>query len=289
MLMLTPDDTSDTIWRQPNAWLSNYRLVSLLDMLRFKAAKFVLISAQLQQLLHRLDLTERPLSETDVSDIDGRMIDLKTKFNEIDLKFSIKYVEHIQFYFSEHRKSGEQLTNREVFVFIRTLQERMWDELELSHFFYIPIEKIEFYEKSKEKFGQKVIDSLPGSLHDIEEAGKCYATQRNTACVFHLMRIMELAVQEFGNKLGVNLASERVWQVILDQINSEIKKMPHGSRAEKEIQGKYSACASHLFNVKVAWRNNVMHPRDKYTEEEATDIFNNVQAFIQYLAKEIIT
>ncbi len=42
----------------------------------------------------------------------------------------------------------------------------------------------------------------------------------------------------------------------------------------------YAQAASHLYNVKVAWRDEVMHPKQTYTFDEARDIFGNVKTFI---------
>ena len=36
---------------------------------------------------------------------------------------------------------------------------------------------------------------------------------------------------------------------------------------------KYAAISSNLYHVKLAWRNEVMHPKQTYTEEEALEVF----------------
>jgi hypothetical protein len=59
-------------------------------------------------------------------------------------------------------------------------------------------------------FGTEVEDKLPNVIEDIAEAGKCLGLRRPTAAVFHLMRIMEVGVQKFGDKLGVMLTEEKV-------------------------------------------------------------------------------
>jgi hypothetical protein len=46
---------------------------------------------------------------------------------------------------------------------------------------------------------------------------------------------------------------------------------------------KLAEIASHLYNVKVAWRNEVMHPKQTYTEEEAEMLLKQVAAFLQGL------
>ncbi len=48
---------------------------------------------------------------------------------------------------------------------------------------------------------------------------------RSTECVFHLMRVMETAVQVLGNRLGVQLTADKNWQNILDEANKAIKGM----------------------------------------------------------------
>jgi hypothetical protein len=122
----------------------------------------------------------------------------------------------------------------------------------------------------------------------MEEAGKCIASARETAAVFHLMRIMEVGVQKFGRKLGVGLTNEKVWQVILDEINKAIKNKQVKTSKQKARQAIYAECAAHLFNVKLAWRNPVMHPKASYTAEETEEIFNHAKSFMRHLAVNVL-
>jgi hypothetical protein len=118
---------------------------------------------------------------------------------------------------------------------------------------------------------------------DIAEAGKCLAVNRTTAVVFHLLRVMEIAVRVFGNKLGVQLASEKNSQNILDEINKSIRAMD-----QKAAQTKtYAAASAHLYNVKLAWRNEVMHPKQTYTIAESKNVLSSVGTFIRELARMI--
>ena len=160
------------------------------------------------------------------------------------------------------------------------LHERIIDDLEERVFICIPDEIAEFYRQPAPLFDSKVENKFPQMSEDISEAGKCLALCRPTACVFHLMRIMEIALQHFGTAVGVTLVDEKVWQVILDQINAAIKKMD----AKQPKTKAYTAAASHLYNVKVAWRNEVMHPKQTYTLEEAKKVFDNVKTFTGDLA-----
>ena len=114
---------------------------------------------------------------------------------------------------------------------------------------------------------------------DLSEAGKCLSLGRSTAAVFHLMRVMEIAVQLFGSAIGVQLASEKNWQNILDDINKKIKSLDQKQQKTKQ----YAEAASYLYNVKLAWRNEVMHPKQTYTHEEGKSIFAAVGMFLKDL------
>ena len=105
-----------------------------------------------------------------------------------------------------------------------------------------------------------------------------------TAAVFHLMRVMERGVQRLGGKLGIKVAGEKNWQNILDEVNKQIKSLPEGTRKLKAIKSQLAAASAHLYNVKLAWRNPVMHPKASYSPEEAVDIYSHVKTFMAHLA-----
>ena len=67
--------------------------------------------------------------------------------------------------------------------------ERFEDELRLRLFFALSPSRIEYFRKP-ELFGESVAEKFPGASLDIEEAGNCYALDRLTACIFHLMRVI---------------------------------------------------------------------------------------------------
>jgi len=97
------------------------------------------------------------------------------------------------------------------------------------------------------------------------------------------MRVMEIGVQAFGTKLGIPLANEMNWQKILDLVNKEIKVRDHRLPETKEL----AELSALLYSVKVAWRNEVMHPKRTYTLNDAMIIFENVRLFLKALAPVI--
>lgn len=137
----------------------------------------------------------------------------------------------------------------------------------------------DYYVGGVKLFGDAVVDAFPDAVEDIAEAGKCFACGRYTASVFHLMRVMERAVHMLGKKLAVTVTDknnkELVWGLIASNIGESIKKMPKGQNKDE-----WSQVHSLLVSVKDAWRNNTMHPKGTYTEDEAKVVFDAVRGFM---------
>jgi hypothetical protein len=159
------------------------------------------------------------------------------------------------------------------------LENTIRREMQGKKFFYMPPASAEFYDK-KELFGTEVNAKFSAIQYDMVEAGNCYAMGRGTACVFHLMRVMEVGVQQLGSKLGVALVTEKNWQNILDEVNKAIKVLPPKASGTVEM----SQASANLYSVKLAWRNEVMHPNDTYTLEEAENLIRQVKIFMRNLA-----
>jgi len=160
------------------------------------------------------------------------------------------------------------------------IKHRFEDELGMIMFYHV---KHATYYEPLGIFGKDVCDKFSNMLQDISEAGKCISFDRPTAAVFHLMRVMEIGVQAFGTKLGIPLANEMNWQKILDLVNKEIKVRDHRLPETKEL----AELSALLYSVKVAWRNEVMHPKRTYTLNDAMIIFENVRLFLKALAPVI--
>lgn len=193
-------------------------------------------------------------------------------FDKLGLKVSRLYVERLL-----NEMEGKDFSSGRMVHICEELKNRMEDECKLRHFFTLSDEEQTYLEPMGRIFSNEIINKLPAMSEDLEEAGKCLALGRYTASVFHLMRIMEIGVQEFGNKIGVTVAAEKVWQVIIQEADKKIRGMDQKQAQTK----KYASISSHLYNVKLAWRNEVMHPKATYTYEEAERIISAVSGFLE--------
>jgi hypothetical protein len=168
---------------------------------------------------------------------------------------------------------------------IQELRTRIEEDLEESVFFQVAQENvrrcfrrtekngfIEFALKPPEDFmGQDVAKRFVSTAKDTEEALKCFSRGCNTACVFHLARVLEVGLRALGKSLNnPALDPERnpSWESILKKCDDELVK-PHSQRApEWQVDSQFFAeVSANLRAVKDAWRNPTMHVDVDYDEE----------------------
>jgi hypothetical protein len=134
-------------------------------------------------------------------------------------------------------------------------------------FYYVDPDLVEAYKNPLAGWGC-VPEKFRHTKPDIEEASKCLALGRDTACVFHLMRVAELGLRRLANRLGVkkigNKPVEREqWQKVLTAIHTKaqaLRGVTPTARTDKRLT-YYSELAFDLQGAKDAWRNHMAHVR----------------------------
>src|SRR5437588_7499290 len=89
---------------------------------------------------------------------------------------------------------------------LKEISQRAWDELEAEIIVKLHPEKARYFESMEPPFGQKVFDQFPSAIDDAVEASNCLALERNTAVVFHVMRVMEAGLKVLAAELGIPYA-----------------------------------------------------------------------------------
>jgi HEPN domain-containing protein len=132
--------------------------------------------------------------------------------------------------------------------------------------------------------GKEVNDRLPDAIDDIEDAGKCLALGQGTACVLHTMRVLEVGLRTLARALNIPFAPS--WESYLRQIGDNIGQK-HASKSPKWKKDEkfYRDLSGDLLTIKQAWRNPTMHVDRKYSIEEAEQIFQAAEHFMQRLAR----
>jgi hypothetical protein len=163
------------------------------------------------------------------------------------------------------------------------LQSRIKDELASQNFFRVRPEDVGFY-GHPQLFGATVAKKFRNAAQDIQNAGNCAALSQPTACVFHLMRAMEVTVRQLGKRLEVTITPQTTWRHMTGQMDDKIKKMPESTDVQKRKKNDWEAARTNLHHVGSVWRNNTMHPAASYTQSQALDIITAVRVFMNDLA-----
>jgi hypothetical protein len=175
---------------------------------------------------------------------------------------------------------------------MQDLKDRVEDEAKARLFFIIPPAKYAYYAQP-ESWGEEVYKAFPDAVYDIDEAGKCFAVGRHTACVYHLSRLMERVLRAAVNQLGGDGAKPS-WDALLKEMARQVERIDADIALAWNAEGKefksddaryYSELAKDFRAIKTAWRNPGMHVDGLFDEDRAKDIYAAVQLFTKQVAR----
>jgi hypothetical protein len=105
------------------------------------------------------------------------------------------------------------------------LRERLLDDLGSEYYLQLASGDVRFYNVSS---GDLILTKFGSEFaQDIEHSGNCLALREPTACIFHLMRAIERAVQSVTAKL-TGISSTKEWGKLLSDIDRAIEAMDKG-------------------------------------------------------------
>ncbi len=193
------------------------------------------------------------------------------------------------------RKLVEQVEMNCTFAMLQRIideiNSRIKDELQLVQMFVLGQDKEKYFSEGAQNFGLPVATKFPAAAYEIDEAGKCFALNRGTATVFHLMRAMEVGIGAVRRCLSIadpTKVADRNWGHILksikDDLDAHAGSTPTKTWAIAGDKDFFDSAYASLDAVRVAWRNPTMHVENKYTDDEAEHIFVAVKGFMMKLA-----
>ncbi len=168
------------------------------------------------------------------------------------------------------------------------LSARLTDELTAKALFVLTTEERARYECKEPIFGQKVNARFPEVAHQLEEAGKCYALERYTAGVFHLMCALQAPLNALAHKLRVRKSTVwSEWGTVIENIEQAIDALPRRTTRERAKRERYKQIVEHISIIKDARRNPTMHGRASCSPDDARFIWNGVEAFFCRVADDL--
>jgi hypothetical protein len=172
------------------------------------------------------------------------------------------------------------------------LETRFNDEVKAVCLLNVELSKLRFY-SATDLFGEEFKVNFPVANGEICEAGKCLALDRYTACAFHLMRAMEIALRVLFTSLGMQprILSVTKWEAITDRIGARIAKNDvhraddMGWQAERLF---YDEALAFLVAARSPLRNATMHVDVSYADEGSIlPVWLATEAFMRHIAPKL--
>lgn len=198
------------------------------------------------------------------------------------------------------KKLQKQAVNREPFSPVslmrefRNLHDQLMHALSKHKFAYIPSQMVPFFEQEM-LFGKPVYDHFPEAREEVKDVGNAMAAGLYSACVFHSMRVSEYGIRRLAKRLRVRLRDNKkplpveyaTWDKVITGMKNKlerIRKNPKGPIRESE-QELYSSIADQCIFLRDIWRDQAMHARKRYNEDEASRALYRVAEFMTLLSK----
>lgn len=265
-------------------------MVSLWDMLGPTAKPFLSAVSKLNQWRATVGMVR-----TDF--VDGKQAKLAIKAlkavraecEDLELRVTARHVQNRVEWFERKGIRPDEYTNE-----CKTALALIENELGQRWFTLVPLRKAEPLE-SLEADWAGVLDKFQSAEFDARESVYCYALDRNTACVFHSMMVLERGLKALALRLKVTKPKD--WGRIIDEIETEIHKRqklkgtkPVKARAARQRDNDltfYAAAAKEFSYFKDAWRNHTAHGRAQYDHNDAEKIMTHVRQFMAHLATRL--
>jgi hypothetical protein len=243
-------------------------------MLTLDASRFVQVVEWVNRNRELLKKLKGPISEEDVEFLTEGINETIEHLNGLDLSVSAAAARHV-LDASEYPEVHRRLVQ---------LSDTLGFELEQRKF-YRPIRQFEKYYDQSKLFGDEVFTAFPSANNDISEAGSCLALERGTACVLHLMRVVEVGLRALATSLGVGHQND--WGSYLREIDTALQtKIKAGGKRSADEQF-YAEARVTIDGVRMAWRNPTMHIESSYSPERAEDILSSVRTLMRHLAAKL--
>ena len=268
-------------------WLENpYGLVRLADVLRVHALNFVRVGACLQKCTDSFIGNCEPQVRAD-ADTWAAFQDL-IKTVECDCKdLGLIHTAEIA---DIHKRGFAANSGMVTFGAVKAatieIHRIYQSEIRNKVLLHVKPERLEFLERPH-LFGEQVAANFLSACQDIADAGSCYALEQDTACVMHLMRVLESGLTVMAKEFGVD-TSRAQWHKIISDIEDALVALgPSDGSDWKDRKEFFSPACMEFRYFKDAWRNHVMHSRARYNASESKRILDHTKDFMEHLSKRL--
>lgn len=287
-----------------------------MEIVRVQIADYIGIGESLERIQHKADAAAEQAATGDswmVNDDFGWLLStveaLQDRCLDIHLEYSNRLLEGMVERLERDSKGSGVRWDR-VRAEIAIIADGINSEIANRLFFFLPPYRAHYYrievdvpsdpDATRERineypFSPAVAQMFPATDGEVFEAARCFALSRDTACVFHLMRVLEIGLRALARRMQLpRMTDRKQWGQIIQKIEDEVKALQESERKKPTKRGAekltfYSEAGKEFTYFKDAWRNHVMHARTTYDMTESARIFAHVNDFMTFLAKRGIS
>lgn len=222
-----------------------------------------------------------------------RLVQVNILCEDLGLVESGECAKRIQ---NELLREDQTFSNQELLWKLDGLLSLLESEMSKHLYFRVPNEFIPFLD-GKLLFGSKVNAAFPSIESDLKEAGNCLAFGRNSATIFHLMRVAEVGLWELGRDRQIPLAKAKKieftdWGLIIRELEDAVKAIQQwqNSTSKEEAHKFYNHAVVEIRAFNDGWRRHSAHARPHMPDtspDEAKALWGHVERFMQTLAGKI--
>jgi hypothetical protein len=281
-------------WVAPRNWPDSCRrlphgLLSLSEMVNLQIAALYSLSSQLmlEQIVRSgedfsVSFPDGLISEQERTKMLGWMQVATAVADEFEMKAVHDRIKIIR------KKLEKPIAQRNVAIELRVLRETINSSLTWQLIYRYSQEKNEVLTRWQNDWAS-VLKTFPSARDDVLAAVDLWSLGHSTACVFHLMRVLEHGLRALARDVGRTFDIQQ-WQNIIDEIKSEIEKLgkslPRGTEKNQRLQF-LSEAAKEFTYFKDGWRNYVSHGRGVYNDHQARSVMEHVRAFMTTLSSRL--
>lgn len=275
-----------------------FQIVSLFRMLKFNAGLLHLLGSNLHStidgVMHQMEVRGHGAVVLEEEGTEAHEIveALYPECKRLDLQRAIERLDELKL--SLPRLIAFQHSLASFYHQMEELDLAIGKDLGDKLFLCVSKQDSEFYDRG-DLFGPQVRDHFPEASKEITFAGNCYATGNYTACVFHLMRAVEIGARVTVKALGVKkYLSKSVelcdWGQLIGALQKGVTDLSSKQNTSAQAKAKYefyNHAMAQFRNFKDAWRNNISHKRTTYLQGTALDIINSTRYLMVHLAERL--
>jgi hypothetical protein len=185
-----------------------------------------------------------------------------------------------------HKSTRGTLTWKEFGDLCEKIRESLYIEAQQTKFLVIEAHKEPYYDEFGLSLEDRIERVFPGVRREIDEAGRCYALDRNTAATLHAMRALEVPLHAVAEELGIS-SQEASWHKVLKMIDTELSKDYRQSKLKNKLSF-YSEVATCLRPIIKPRRNPAAHLSPFATDERARKIIEDTIYLLRVLADHFV-